>query len=201
MFYSCLNSYYRSFPEGKQTILTYLMQLFMIICCTGLLHITLTSIIVSTMPETVQSLLDKYPALICSICSLHGYTLAGLCLISILIFMIFLQVKPLQFLEMNHEKLCTVVYSTIFIVFMSEIVLLLYQQKTLCFKQKLWEFKVIYNFNVDLQSFKFTVPLTPLNGVIALFLEIIFLILKFKKWFYQQRSRNQVHPVVQVMIF
>lgn len=175
------------------------MELLMIMSAATITHITIGYMVIGIFPDILQDMLQQYPSLICSLYSLIGYIFAGICLMFILIFKIYLKIKPLMFLEMSHERICSIVYFMITLLSVTEISFMLIYHGTLCPKQKVLEFKVIYSLDIDLESFKVTFPMSPLNGVVILILELIYLLCSFVNWMKKRKSRIQVQPIPQVM--
>ncbi len=65
----------------------------------------------------------------------------GQVVIFILIFKIFLQIKPLVYLEMNHEKLRTVIYCLVSITSVIEYYMIYKKSGSFCARQKFKELK------------------------------------------------------------
>ena len=174
------------------------MQLLMLIIAATLIHITIGYIIIGLTPDLLHGLLKQYPSLVCSLFSLHGYVVAGICLMFILIFKIYLQLRPLLYLEMNHEMVRTLVYIIILVTSILEVCFMLVQSGTLCARQKVLEFKLLNCLVVDIDHFTFAPPMGALNAAMIVVLEFIYVISEFKKWIYHRKSRIQVQPTSQV---
>ena len=99
---------------------------------------------------------------------------------------------------MNHEMLQIVVIIIILITSILEFCFMLVHSGTLCAKQKVLEFDLIYCLGVDMDRYTFAPPIPPLNAVVIVVLELFYVICEIKTWMHNSKSRIQVQPMVQV---
>ena len=62
--------YYKSLPESKCSILTYLMQLFMILGMVSIIWYTAAEILIE-LPSLIQPAMTAYPNVMCSLCIMN----------------------------------------------------------------------------------------------------------------------------------
>ncbi len=179
------------------------MQLLMIIASIRYVHTIMESLTIIIMPDKLQNLLTQYPRLICSLYTAHEYVLAGLVAICILVFQIFLQLKPFVYLEINHEQFSIAAFSLIFLTEIIQLCIMLYVTGgSLCARQKFQEFVFLNKFEIvaddDLQELLFVPPMAAFNGLMLLALEIMFLSVKFLQW---RKSKSQIGVSMQVFSY
>ena len=169
----------------------------MIITAFGILHITIGYVIMLIIPGTLQIWLDKYPSIVCSFYTVHGYVVVAPCLIFLLAFKIYLHLKPLVYLEMNHEKLIKIIIIIHSLISIIQFYLMFNQSGNLCARQKANELKLIYKFDVNLDKLSFFYPLSAYNGLLIGIFEILYIALKVKQW--RRQHRALVYPIPQVL--
>ncbi len=194
-FFSLLR-YYGCLPTAKETILTSLMQHLMILTAFGILHITIGHVIMLTLPGTLQNWLDNYPSLVCSLYAAHGYAVVVPCLTFILAFKIYLHLKPLMYLEMNHEQLSKITIVFHLLISFLQFYFVSKQSGNLCARQKANEIRMIYKFDLSFKKLNFIYPISAYNGILMGIFEIWYGALKVKQW--RRQKKALVYPTPQV---
>ena len=172
-----------------------LMQMLMVIAIFVNIHDAIELVVCSLFPNHLETWLQIYPNLTCSLLSKHGFELAGMCTFCILGFKIFLTLKPMNYLEMNHEQVMMIIIWSITALEVADLILILFFNGTLCVKQKLIELESIFNLKVEHNTFKLSIPIGAFLGLILLIQEVLFITVNLYQKIRKRRMKRSVTPI------
>ena len=172
-----------------------LMQMLMVIAIFVNIHDAIELVVCSLFPNHLETWLQTYPNLTCSLLSKHGFELAGMCTFCILGFKIFLTLKPMNYLEMNHEQVMMIIIWSITVLEVADLILILFFNGTLCVKQKLIELESIFKIKVEHNTFKLSLPIGAFLGLILLIQEVLFITVNLYQKIRKRRMKRSITPI------
>ena len=95
----------RDLPEARQDVLSYLLQLFMMLCMIYIFDYVAVNLVVLILPGFVQQQFLSHPKLACSM--LNGDLILPfleICFLSIQCFRVYSVWNPYEFRDLNHER-------------------------------------------------------------------------------------------------
>ena len=186
--------YYNAIPDLKQSIMTKLLQAFLISigiilivgCLKNLYHI-------SYLSSSIQILAQSYPNLTCSILSYEPwYVLSSYFLFAIISFKSMIAVYPTDFINMNHDKVWKVTIIFILSCWAFEYVFFILYFKTVCNKLNIESLGQKFEIEMDLFQYK---PAVIQYHMLSLWIpQILKLMVSYSKC-ERKISTNQVAPI------
>ena len=167
-----------------------LMQLLMTIAILINIHAALELIVSTIFSDHLQKLLESYPNLTCSLLSKHGFELAGMVTFCIIGFKIFLTTHPMDYLEMNHERIMIIILCSIVILEIIDWCIILKFSGTFCVKQKVVELNNIHQIKVEKENFKVSLPVGAFLGLLLLIQEVVYISAKLWKGMKCRQTRK-----------
>ena len=182
--------YYGSLVETKKTILTYLMRALAIIGGLALVWYNIAAIVLE-FPDALQPLFEKNPDLTCSILRAENVTpVIVQCLFLILYFKAYATFKPIEYLNMNHEKAykyAMIGFGTFTIIEQLSVCLLF---GTLCVTAKINHLTIAVGIDIPEKNFKRAPPLFSIHCVFLMIAGLIYAFLRHRK----QKSKRKIVP-------
>ena len=172
-----------------------LMQMLMTIAILINIHAALELIVSTIFSDHLKKLLESYPNLSCSLLSKHGFELAGMVTFCIIGFKIFLTTHPMDYLEMNHERIMIIILCSIVILEIVDWCIILKFSGTFCVKQKVVELNSIYQIKVEKENFKVSLPVGAFLGLLLLIQETVYISVKMWKRIKCRQTRKVV-PII-----
>ncbi len=167
-----------------------LMQLLMTIAILINIHAALELIVSTIFSDHLQKLLESYPNLTCSLLSKHGFELAGMVTFCIIGFKIFLTTHPMDYLEMNHERIMIIILCSIVILEIIDWCIILKFSGTFCVKQKVVELNNIHQIKIEKENFKVSLPVGAFLGLLLLIQEVVYISAKLWKGMKCRQTRK-----------
>jgi hypothetical protein len=145
-----ITMYYESLPSQKKTILLLLMELLMILNSIFLMQNFIVVQAIRLIPESIQTSLDNSPNLMCSIISQEqNLAIIFNCIFLIVCFKTMAAIMPAEYLSMNHNRVWTVTYSLMIVLWVLEYAFYLFYYGSWCNKHNIYNLKTFYGLIVD----------------------------------------------------
>ena len=194
--------YYQTLPPIRKTVLVFLMQLFMIVNCSVLVHSMLIILPAEVFPNFVNKGFAVAPNLTCSLLASEPLlVLACYCLFVILCFKAFASLMPYHYLSMNHNRVWRISVAAIVLFWILEYTLILAFNRTLCTKFYVYYLYTFFGFMVEDETMKNK----PSTLMVHLLLLLVPRLVSFigKKWKskvlrFKEVHNNQVGPKLKI---
>lgn len=179
-------SYYGSAPTTRKTSINSTMQLMALFNNLACGRFIIYSFFIHILPGPTKQLFTAYPNFMCSLTSdRYFFYLFYATMNSIFVLRCGMKLRPLHFVDLNHEIIQKVVISVcaFFVIFELSFSLIKYQ--TFCPISYISVLNVLYDFNLDssLIPYRHSTPLLKIMGIIGFCAEITPIVVKtWKKW-------------------
>ncbi len=183
---SLMYSYYGSAPTTRKTSINSTMQLMALFNNFACGRFIIYSFFIHILPGPTKQLFTAYPNFMCSLTSdRYFFYLFYATMNSVFVLRCGMKLRPLHFVDLNHEIIQKVVISVcaFFVIFELSFSLIKYQ--TFCPISYISVLNVLYDFNLDtsLIPYRHSTPLLKIMGIIGFCAEMTPIVVKkWKKW-------------------
>ena len=187
--------YYDSLPSQKNTILTHLMKLLLILNSIILLHSLVVTLAVQFYPDKLQEFFNYVPNLTCSLIMQEpNIAFLSNCLFAIMSFKTMALVFSQEFLSMNHNRVWRITLITMVITLVFEYTFHLVQYETICTKHNIYYIKTFLRFQINKEFVKYK-PATMVYHNIVISLPHVIRILCYLWKFWNSRKHSDIRPL------
>ena len=184
--------FYSNQTEASKTILTYLMEFLMLnFIIYNVMCIAAKILVISFK----QYLNVWFKHELCCIVSriLPDYYEIVQCIGCILMFKLYLLVKPMSYLEMNHELMFKIVKIIIWCTHVAIYFLMYMSYGTLCSKNRSRFLNYLFHTNIDIEDMPIYPRILMISALIVGLIEAVFLMTKcFKK----MKAKRKIYPLL-----
>ena len=178
--------YYGSAPTTRKTSINSTMQLLALFDAFALGRFIIYSFFIHILTGPTKQLFTDYPNFMCSLTSdRYSFYLFYVAMNSVFVLRCLMKLRPLYFVDLNHEIIQKVVLSICVFFVIFELSFSLIKHKTFCPISYISVLNALYDFDLDNRSIPLrqSTPLLKIMGMIGFCAEITPIIVKkWKKW-------------------